>query len=223
MTYSPAKERNRLIARIHAEAHTRGLQDADRRALQERATGKASCADMTAPELRRVIAELDRAGDGLAGPLAAKLRALWISGWHLGTVRDRRDTALIAFVKRATGLDAARFAHHARDASKAVEAIKAMLAREAGVDWRPHITFGRAGRPSEIDDPRARVLEAQWRILHHLAVVRSASAASLAAYAAEHGISSRRIDHTELSRREADELIRHLGTLIRRAKNANQP
>ena len=70
----------------------------------------------------------------LSGRYAAKLQALWIAGWNLGIFENRDDAALEAFVKRQTGLDAVRFCRDPQDARKAIEALKAILARE-GVDW----------------------------------------------------------------------------------------
>ena len=220
--------------RIHARAKHLGLDEEARRDLQRRVTGKASCREMNAAELRRVLAAMNgrggrsggRApGDRLPdGDLKGKLRALWISGWHLGVVRDRTDAALMSFVKGATGLDAARFAHDPRDASKAVEGIKAWLKREAGVDWRPYVAIGRHGEPREIDNPRARVLEAQWRILHRLGVVQIADSAALSAYACRHAGIGREDAHTALDRNQADALIRYFGDRIRQASvDADRP
>ena len=63
---------------------------------------------MTAVELRSVIAEMGRSRDRLPDvAMAGKVRALWISGWHLGVVRDRTDAGLAAWLRRQTGLDAA--------------------------------------------------------------------------------------------------------------------
>ena len=74
----------------------------------------------------------------LEGRFAPKLQALWIAGWNLGLIRDRDDRALIAFVKRQTGLDHVRFLRHGQDATKAIEALKGWLERSGGVDWKLH-------------------------------------------------------------------------------------
>ena len=166
--------RNGLLALVHAGAKALGLDETARRALQVRLTEKSSCAEMTAAELHRIIGELKRLGFKPApkrsprggsdtpprGKLGAKLEALWLAGWHLGVVRNPSGDALASFIKRQTGLDAARFAHASRDAARAIEGLKAWLAREAGVDWSVY----RGGE----DNPRARVLEAQWRMLRAL-------------------------------------------------------
>ncbi|WP_174800703.1 regulatory protein GemA [Martelella limonii] len=131
---------------IHAICGKLGLDDEARRAVYQRITGKPSLTLMTDPEKEAVAEEFRRLGgdrrpDGrkkLAGPFAPKLQALWIGAWNLGIVGNRDDKALLAFVKRQTGIDHTRFLYYADDAAKAIEALKAWMAREAGVDWRVH-------------------------------------------------------------------------------------
>jgi hypothetical protein len=96
----------------------------------------------------------------LVGPYAGKLQALWIGAWNLGIVRDRDDAALIAFVRRQTGIDHVRWVQNAEDAAKAIEALKGWMAREADVDWT---TVKSA--PAWYNSPQYRVVMAQWRIL----------------------------------------------------------
>ena len=50
--------RRRLIAAIHTRAKALGMAEPDRRELQERLTGRRSCADMTLPQLRKVAEDL---------------------------------------------------------------------------------------------------------------------------------------------------------------------
>ena len=215
MTAPAPDERKRLIRRIHAEARSRGMDEGARRDLQRRATGKESCADMTAAELRRVIAEMGRARDRLPdGPMAGKIRALWISAYNLGVVRDRTDAACASWLRRQTGPDAAAWASPPALA-RAVQALQSWLEREAGVDWRPHIALGQDGRTHEFTRPRARVLEAQWRILHGLGTVRIVDLAALGIYASKHAQLGRGDSHLALDDRQADALIRHFGELIR--------
>ena len=71
----------------------------------------------------------------MGGPFAKVLQALWIAGWNLGLVRDRTDAALLTFVTRQTGIENTRFLIAAQDSAKAVEALKAWLARDGGVVW----------------------------------------------------------------------------------------
>ena len=177
-------------------------------------TGNANGADSRHPEQMN--------GDGgpssplLQGPAARKLRALWISAFHLGVTRDRSDEALNAWLGRHTGLDDATCDTPA-GVARAVQALETWLARAAGVDWRPHISCDRGGRVREFRRPRARVLEAQWRLLHRQGQVRIASLTALGAYAARHAGLGRADSHLALTAPQADALIRHLGRRLRTA------
>ena len=219
------KRMNRLV---HAKARELGIDEDARRALQRRVTGKESCRQMSVPELRRVVDAMN--GRGGTRPSAradrlpdqavvAKLRALWLSAWNLGIVRDRTDRALSTWLRRQTGLDAAAWADAAQ-LSRAVKALKDWIAREGGVEWRPHLVVGQGGTTREVERPKARVLEAQWHMLRGLGVVKIGSDAALGAYAAEHARLGRADSHLALSDDQADALIAHFGERIRGAKDA---
>ena len=151
-----------------------------------------------------------------SGSATRKLRALWISAFHLGLIRDSSDGALAAWLRRQTSLDAD--AVLAPDGiAHAIQPLEAWLARAGGVDWRPHLSLGRSGRVREVRRPRARVLEAQWRILHRQGRVRIGSSAALGAYASRFAGLGRADSHLALSDAQADALIRHLGKSIRAA------
>ena len=154
-----------------------------------------------------------------AGPATRKLRALWISAFHLGLIRESSDGALAAWLRRQTGRDAghADTGLTADGIAHAIQPLEAWLARAAGVDWRPHLSLGRSGHVREVRRPRARVLEAQWRILYRQGRVRIASHAALGAYASRFAGLGRADSHLALSDAQADALIRHLGTCIRKA------
>ena len=208
--------RPKLLRTLHARARALGIDRDLRHSIQLAVTGKESAADMTPAELRRVIDSFGRQprGDRLpAHPMTAKLRALWISGWHLGVVRDRSDRALSAYVAQALGLDAARWAKDRMPA--AVEEVKRLLAREGGVDWSP-LTIVLSGRPNEVKQaPRVRILEAQWRRLQELGEADIPQA--LDHYVARClGIGVRSLDTLEDC--QADEAIRILGARIRKAQ-----
>ncbi|MBX3506860.1 MAG: regulatory protein GemA [Parvibaculum sp.] len=137
------------IAAIHAEAKRAGLDEAMRRDLMQGVAGKRSARDLTALEAGRVIERLKGLSNGaqrpskaarpprvtVSGPYAAKLRALWLSAYNLGVAQSRDDAALLAFVERQTGLSHTQFLHIAHDATKAIEGLKAWIAREAAVNW----------------------------------------------------------------------------------------
>ena len=150
------------------------------------------------------------------GPATRKLRALWHSAYNLGLIHDRSDAALGAWLRRLAHLDGdAGTAPPGLD--RPIQALKAWLARAAGVDWRPHLSLGQDGRVRERRRPRARVLEAQWRLLHRRGRVRIGSEAALGAYAARYVGLGRAESHLALSDAQTDALIRHLGKRIRAA------
>ena len=151
-----------------------------------------------------------------SGPATRKLRALWISAFHLGLARDRSDAALVDWLHRQKTLDA-KVCLSADGLAGAIQLLEAWLARAAGVDWRPHLSLGRNGRVREIRRPRARVLEAQWRLLYRQGRVRIGSHAALGAYAARFADLGRADSHLALSDDQTDALIRHLGKCIRAA------
>ena len=153
---------SKSVAAIHVAKKELGLDDDTYRVALMSAVGKSSAADMTEGERRKVLEHFRERGfkarstgrrKPLEGKFAGKLQALWIAGWNLGLVRDRDDRALVAFVKRQTGIDHVRFLRHGQDAIKAIEALKGWLARAGGVDW------------AEFGDPADCVLAAQLRKL----------------------------------------------------------
>lgn len=158
------------IAAIHVAKKQLGLDEDTYRAKLANITGKSSAKDMTEAERQRVLtvlrndgfrpAESKPANGKLTGPFAKKMQALWIGGHNLGVVSDRRDTALVAFVKRQTGLDAVRFLHHAEDARAAIDGLKGWLRREAGV------SFGNTNGQEWLASDGAKIAWAQWKILN---------------------------------------------------------
>ncbi len=189
---------SRQIAAIHTLAKSLGLDDDLRRAvIAAEAGGKRSSKELTFAEAGRVIERLkheqtkgrrtaidDASTDAqnfvppakgsvrLDGPYAGKLRALWISGWNLGVVRDRTDRALLAFLERQTGVSHPRFLREPRQAWKAIEGLKAWIAREADVDWPP----ANAG----VDDVKRAVIAAQSARLLRLGIALPAFDVALA-------------------------------------------
>lgn len=161
------------IVKIHVAKRELGLDDDTYRTKLANITGKSSVKDMTEAERLQVLEvfrsegfkpKADRRPDGrlkLSGRFAGKLQALWIAGWNLGIFKNRDDAALEAFVKRQTGLDAVRFCGNAADARKAIEALKAILAREGGVDWTVY-----AAQPLHYSLDGFRIAFAQWNKLH---------------------------------------------------------
>ncbi|WP_273718834.1 MULTISPECIES: regulatory protein GemA [Bartonella] len=154
------------LAAIHMGKRALGLDDETYRALLFRLTGKQSAKDLNFLEQRLVMQEMRAYGGGVNGKLlrgkyAKKLQALWIAGWNLGIIRDRSDKALLAFVKRQTGIDHIRFLRDSDDACRAIEALKSWLQREGGVDWR-----GKVRQDSRGIHPSIAILCAQWKRLN---------------------------------------------------------
>lgn len=159
--------RRRAIARLNIIRAERGLDEDTWRDLVERESGVRSLRALSTPALGALIARLAASTPATArqvatGPYAGKLRALWITGWHLGIVRDRSDAALLAFVKRQTGLDHSRFLREPAAARAAIEGLKGWIARDGGVAW-----------DDDVDNPRRPVVEAQWRLLTERGAVRA--------------------------------------------------
>ncbi|PWE29983.1 GemA protein [Maritimibacter sp. 55A14] len=157
------------VKTIYAGVRQLGLDaEEDRRDLYERVTGKRRLRDMRPREKDAVVEELRRLGfrrvsrrRKLDGPYAPKLQALWIAAWNLGLTKSRDDGALLAFVRRQTGIDHTRFLRDPKDAARAIEGLKAWLARDGGVDWSEAKDIPAWARP-----PGAKVALAQFARLN---------------------------------------------------------
>lgn len=154
------------LAAIHVLKGKAGLDEDTYRDFLAKHAGQRSAKLLSRASAGTVIERLrDLAGDatkpkgavaGLDTPLAGKLRALWIAGYNLGLVRDRTDRAMLAFLERQTGVSHTRFLSEAGQGTKAVEGLKAWLARDGGVRWPDGKQDGDA-----LESRRA-VLDAQW-------------------------------------------------------------
>lgn len=138
-----------------------GLQDDDYRSILERLTGRTSSADCSDAELGRVLDEFKAkgwtprvvTGGRKAGkpesqkarkpadhPAAKKARALWLSLWNLGEVRDSSEAALEAFARRQLKVAWLQWADQGHT-YKLIEALKAMAQRagweQSVADYRP--------------------------------------------------------------------------------------
>ncbi|MCB1520655.1 MAG: regulatory protein GemA [Hyphomicrobiaceae bacterium] len=215
MTRALSTPSRAALARVHVLAKQAGLDDEAYRDFLERETGKRSARNLSDGELRLVCEKLGRPSGvrpaavypAAAGPYAGKLRALWISAWHLGVVRDRSDAAMIAFVKRQTRVEHTRFLIEAQSANKAIEGLKAWLARAAGVDWGDETT-----------NPRRAVVEAQVRRLEELGDVKPGywqGASFLEDYVCKVTGKSRGLAHLDAA--DWDRAIAALGGRLRRA------
>lgn len=163
---------------IHGGCRQLGLDEDERRGLYLRLVQKDSLSEMSEPEMRVVADELRRLGaspakgkrsakDTVSGPSANVLRAFWLSGYNLGVIRDPDDRAILSFAQSQTGIDHVQWMHRPEDARSVIEAIKAIVRRDANLPdlWRP-----RRGVPADhyTNDPRSQVIYGQWEILVRL-------------------------------------------------------
>ncbi|UES58525.1 DUF1018 domain-containing protein [Roseibium aggregatum] len=126
-------------AKIHVLKRNANLDDDTYRDLLERETGKRSCKGMAQTEQLQVISALQKLlpeqdpnaaqGKRATGKYAKKLQALWIAGHNLGVIANKSDEAMIAFLKRQTGLDHHRFLQDGKAATKAIDALKLWIRR----------------------------------------------------------------------------------------------
>ncbi len=207
------------IGAIHALKSRAGLDDDAYRDMLEVRTGKRSSTALTKGEAIGVIDHLksvsspsqggvdDNLNRGRAqgalrldGPYAGVCRALWISAWNLGLIRERSDKALVAFVKRQTGIDHLNWVKDGADARSAIEGLKKWITRESGVEWdRPAVELRSLG-----------ISLSRWR---KLAVID----AQLVRLMRLNGAGMAPAGYRALSAKELDELATVLGRKIRRA------
>ncbi|MGD9769905.1 MAG: regulatory protein GemA, partial [Pseudolabrys sp.] len=151
------------ISMIHVLAKKAGMDDDTRRGFIQREAGVASARELSVSAAGAVIEKLlPLAGQpakgavaGLDTPIGGKLRALWISGYNLGLIRDRTDRAMLSFLERQTGVSHTRFLREPAQATAAIEALRRWLARDGKVEW-----------PTADDDDacakKRAVINAQW-------------------------------------------------------------
>ncbi len=177
-SHAIAAQRKGLYGKIAVARKSLGIDEDAYRDLMETRYGVRSAKKLSVPQLEDFIQYFrdqgfkpkkgppKRAGARrpVTGNEADKARALWISLYHLGVIGDASEAALGRYITRQTGLSAPEWV---TDWRPVIEGMKAWAERAAGVTWEPYPVFG---GPS-IDQPRARVVEAQWRLLHEMGAV----------------------------------------------------
>lgn len=172
MTAHAAKVSNGQLALIHVLAKKTGMDDETYRDFLNQQTGTNSAANLSFSKAGDFIETLRaRAGDarpagavaGLDGPVAKKIRALWIAAYHLGVVHDRTDRAMLSYLERQTGVSHTRFLKSPRDATQAIEGLKAWLERAGNVAWPADTT--------DIIANKRAVINAQWMRLVEIGAV----------------------------------------------------
>ncbi len=130
----PAPNRQRLIRLIHVAKRDLSMDDDTYRAILQRIGKKESSADLTIPELEKVLEHLKRSGFKVRSkakpsrPLAQdgeskKIRALWLFLHELGAVNNPSEEALAAYVKRIVGVDALQWIN-SEQAERLIETMK---------------------------------------------------------------------------------------------------
>lgn len=128
----------RLKKLIHVGKSQLDMDDDSYRAMLLSETKKDSTTAMTAWELEKIVTRLRKLGfrikkapshraQAMDGQ-AKKIRALWLQLANATLVRDPSESALAAYVKRQTGVEALQWLS-SDQASKVIEAMKKWLGR----------------------------------------------------------------------------------------------
>lgn len=131
---------NKSLAKIHIAKKDLGLDDATYRALLRRVAGVDSARDLDAKGCAAVLEEFRRGGwkpkppratqsQTLASdPQSRKIRALWLELYAVGAVRDPKESALLRYVQRQTGVARLQWLD-VYQARKVIESLKQWSAR----------------------------------------------------------------------------------------------
>jgi phage gp16-like protein len=125
------------LAKIHIGKKHLGLAEDDYRDLLERTTGLRSSASMSEDQRQAVLAEMERLGFKPVASTAKKsphlhvrkVFAVWAQAGRCGAVENGSRQALVAFVRRQTGVADPNWLT-AADANRVTEGLKAMVARK---------------------------------------------------------------------------------------------
>jgi len=132
------------LAKIHIAKKDLGLSDDAYRDVLRNVCGKDSAAKLTDNQATRVLRYFESRGwkpkaqrslPGLTLPRdgqSRKIQALWITMHKAGKVRNSSDKALLAMVKRVTGVDRLEWCTDIQK-SAVIESLKQWAKRE-GVD-----------------------------------------------------------------------------------------
>lgn len=150
-----SQHRRSMLAKVHIAKKQLVLSDDDYQQILLDETGKMSAGDCNEQQLDKVLARLQRQGfkplpkKGTAQaqhPMAKKARAMWISLYQLGVVRNSSEDALEAFATRQLGCEKLVWARQSQ-ANRLIEALKAMAER-AG--WRQRADDGSQLTPQKL-------------------------------------------------------------------------
>lgn len=139
------KNRQQFIQLIHIAKSQLGLDDATYRAMLAGLELPESTTKMSVPELVKVLEHLKSKGfkvrskatdrSQAADDQSKMMRGLWLELHDLGHVRDASEAALMAWVKRETGVAALQWLN-TKQAQTTIEKLK---------QWRRRVTQEKAG------------------------------------------------------------------------------
>lgn len=128
----PQETTTGLIKAIHAGKRALGLDDETYRGLLRDVTGRESCRELSARELKVVLYHLRQAGfvqrPREQSPQEKKIRALWLTLATAGKVRDRSFRAMAGYMRRMLHKDPRGATVSER--SLVIESLKAWCRRE---------------------------------------------------------------------------------------------
>lgn len=135
------QHRRAMLAKIHVARKELAIVEDDYRQILVDQTGHLSAKDCSDAELAKVLDALKdkgfkpksrspRTGQQRADhPMARKARALWLSLYHLGAIRNPDEAALDAFACRQLKVERLQWSNQSHG-YKLIEALKDMAARE---------------------------------------------------------------------------------------------
>ena len=226
-------QRRKLMGVVHKAAKSLNMDEDDRRAMMERITGKRSMSTMNLRQIGDVLDELRALGwvDGkrskgrrrlASHKEAGKIRALWLSLYHLGEIRDPSEDALATFAKRQTGLDDLEWVKQ-EHAFKVIEALKSWCERagyympDAGRKEGFTLARNRAGMTNPSDGLCCKfvLIDRIWKLLIAHGAFHTGPMANLGTWLTRQaGVSAPFF----MSATEADRAIEELGAWLRRLK-----
>lgn len=162
-----SQHRRAMIAKINIARNQLVMNEDDYRQGLFDATGRTSLKDCSEPQLERMLGWLGAKGfqampkkGSAQHPMAKKARALWISLYQLGAVRNPSEAALEAFAKRQLGCERLVWARQS-DAFRLIEALKAMAERSG---WRQtQVGTGKVLAPRELQSHLCQVILAKLK------------------------------------------------------------
>ncbi len=230
--------RRRELALIHVAKKQLALADESYRAILRRLAGVESAALLDDASRERVLAHFKalgwvykpakRAGPSTGsgrrqadGGQARKIRALWLALYHLGEVQDPAESAIAAFVRRQTSLEALQWLTPS-EANRVIEALKSWCARAGFDEGKPYaaadVERWRKGNGRETPPglaAKCNLIEAQWAKLIALGAMRTGANAKLETWLRRYGVAATWFLEPE----DADRAIEALGAWIRKVKS----